>query len=61
MRDEGDMFDGLGWEGEIRSLKNPRVSFNPSPKYDIRVENQYNNDYELTLFSQPTQVWRWRM
>jgi hypothetical protein len=37
------------------------VLFTSSPEHDIGVGNQYNDDYELTPFSQSTQAWRWRM
>lgn len=50
MEDERDMFDGLGWENEIRSLGDSHIPFNPSSEHDIGVGNQYSNDYELILF-----------
>ena len=37
MGEERDMFADLGWEKEIRSLGDPYVPFNPSPKHDIGV------------------------
>jgi hypothetical protein len=61
MGEERDMFAGLGWEKEIRSLRDPHVLFNPSPEHDIGAGNQYSDDYELIPFSQSTQAWRWRM
>ena len=61
MGDERDMFVGLGWEEEIRSLGDSHVPFNPSPRHDIGAKNQYSDDYERTPFSQSTQAWRWRM
>ena len=33
MGEERDMFAGLGWEKEIRSLGDPHVPFNPSPEH----------------------------
>ena len=61
MGEERDMFVGLGWEKEIRSLGNPHVPVNPLPKHDIGVGNRYSDDYELTPFLQSTQTWRWRV
>ena len=61
MGDERDIFAGLGWEKEIRSLGDPHILFNPSPKFDFAARNRSSDDYELTLFSQSTQAWRWRV
>ena len=61
MGEERDMFAGLGWEKEIRSLGDPHVPFNPSPEHDNGAGKQCSDDYELTPFSQSTQAWRWRM
>ena len=61
MGEERDMFAGLGWEKEIRSLGDPHVPFNSSPEHDIGATNRYSDDYELTPFSQSTQPWRWMM
>ncbi len=58
MREEIDMYVSLGWEKEIRSLGDLHIPFNPSPKHDIGVGNQYCDDYELTPFSQFIQAWR---
>jgi hypothetical protein len=49
--EEQDIFAGLRWEKEIRSLGDPHVSFNPSPKHEIGVGNECSDDYELTPFS----------
>ena len=51
MGEERDMFAGLGWEKEIRSLGDPHVPLNPSLEYNIGVGNQHSDDYELTPFS----------
>ena len=48
---ERKTFVGLGWENEIRSLGDPDVPFIPSSERDIRAENQYSDDYDLTPFS----------
>ena len=61
MGDERDMFVGLGWEKETRSLGDPHVPFNPSSEHNIGARNQHSDDYELTPFLQSTQAWRWRM
>ena len=61
MGKERDMFVGLGWEKEIRSLGDPHVPFNTSPEHEIGVANRYTDDYEMTPFLQSTQAWRWRM
>src|SRR6202022_2803281 len=61
MGEERDMFAGLGWKKEIRSLGDPHIPFNPSPKHDNGVGKQCSDDYELTPFSQSTQAWRWRV
>ena len=44
MGDEIDMFVGLGWEKEIKSLGDPHVPFNPFPEHDIGVANRYSDD-----------------
>ena len=56
-----NIFADLGWEKEIKSLGDPHVSFNPSPKYDIGPGNQNSDDYKLTPFLQSIQAWRWSM
>src|SRR5450631_89389 len=61
MGEERDMFAGLGWEKEIRSLGDSHVPFNPLPEHDIGAANRYSDDYELTPFLQFTQARRWRM
>ena len=61
MGDERDMFARLGWEKKIRSLGDPHIPFNPSPEFEFAIGNQGSDDYELTLFSQSTQAWRWRV
>ena len=61
MGEERDIFAGLGWEKEIRSLGDSYVPINPSPEYKKGVGNQHSDDYELTPFLQSTQAWRWRM
>ena len=52
------MFVGLGWEKEIKSLRDPHVPFNSSPKHNICIVNRYSDDYEMTQFLQFTQAWR---
>ena len=61
MGDERDMFVGLGWEKEIRSLGDHHIPFNPLPKFEFAAGNRGSNDYELTPFLQSTQAWRWRV
>ena len=61
MGDDRDMFAGLGWEKEIKSLGDPHILFNPLPEFEFVVGNRGSNDYELTLFLQSTQAWRWRV
>ena len=61
MEEERDMIAGLRWEKEIRSSEDLHVPFTPSPEYDIRARNQCNDDYDLVLFLQSTQAWRWRI
>ena len=39
MGEERDMFVGLGWEKEIRSLGDSHISFNPSPEHEKRTGN----------------------
>ena len=56
MRDERDMFAGLGWEKEIGSLRDLHIPFNPSPEFEFVVENRGSDDYELIPFSQSTQT-----
>ena len=51
MGDERDMFAGFGWEKEIRSLGEPHIPFNSSPKFEFAAGNQSSDDYELTPFS----------
>ena len=60
MGEERDMFAGLGWEKEIRSLGDPHVPFNPLPEYDTGVANRYSDDYKMTPFFKSTQAWRWK-
>jgi hypothetical protein len=55
------MFVGLGWEKEIRSLGDPHIPSNPSPKFEFAAGNRSSGDYELIPFSQSTQAWRWRV
>jgi hypothetical protein len=40
MGDERDMFAGLGWEKEIRSLGDLHIPFNPSPEFEFVVGNR---------------------
>jgi hypothetical protein len=61
MGEKRNIFASLGCEKKIRSLGDPHVHFNLSPKHDVGATNQYSDDYEMTLFSQSTQAWRWRM
>jgi hypothetical protein len=61
MGDERDMFAGLGWEKEIRSLGDPHILFDPSPDFEFVVGNRSSDDYKLTPFSQSTQAWKWRV
>ena len=61
MEDERDMFVGLGWEKEIRSLGNPHIPFNPSQEFEFVVGNRGSDDYELTPFLQSIQTWTWRV
>ena len=56
-----DMFVGLGWENEIRSLEDLHIPFNSSPEFEFRAGNWGSDDYELIPFSQYTEAWRWRV
>ena len=56
MGDERNMFAGLGWQKEIRSLGDPHVPLNPLPEHDIGGANRCSDDYELIPFSQSTQA-----
>jgi hypothetical protein len=60
MGDERDMFAGLRWEKEIRSLADPHIPVNLSPEFLFAAGNRSNDDYDLTPFLQSTQAWRWR-
>jgi hypothetical protein len=60
MGDERDMFAGLGWKKEIRSLADPHIPVNLSPEFSFAAGNRSSDDYDLTPFSQSTQAWRWR-
>ena len=46
MGDERDIFAGLEWEKENRSLRDPYVHFNSSPEHDIGAANRFSNDYK---------------
>ena len=61
MGEKRDMFAGLGWEKEIRSLDDPHIPVNSSPEFEFRPGNRASDDYDLTPFSQSTQAWRWRV
>jgi hypothetical protein len=54
MGDERDMFAGLGWEKEIRSLADPHIPVNLSPEFSFAAGNRSSDDYDLTPFSQST-------
>ena len=45
MRDERDMFVGLGWEKEIRRLGDTHIPFNPSPEFEFAAGNRGSDDY----------------
>jgi hypothetical protein len=49
------------WEKEIRSLRDLHISYNPLPEFEFVAGNRGSDDYELTLFLQSTQAWRWRL
>ena len=51
MGDERDLFARLGWEKEIRSLRDPHISFNPLPKFEFAAGNRDSDDHELTPYS----------
>jgi hypothetical protein len=61
MGDERDMFARLGWEKEIRSLRDHHILFNPWPELDFAAENRSSDDYELISFSRSTQAWKWKV
>ena len=61
MGEKRDMFAGLGWEKKIRILRDPHILFNSSSEFEFGPENRGNDDYELILFSQSTQAWRWKV
>ena len=46
---------------EDYKCRDSHVPLNPSPKNDLCVGNQYNDDYELIPFLQSTQTWRWKI
>lgn len=50
MRRNRDVFVGLGWEKEIKSLGDSHVSFNILLEHDIGVVNRYSDDYKMPLF-----------
>jgi hypothetical protein len=60
MDDERDMFVGLRWEKEIRSLVDPHILVNLSSEFSFAAGNRSSDDYDLIPFSQSTQAWRWR-
>ena len=45
-----EMFVGLGWKQDIRSLGNPYVPFIPSPDYDRCAGNKFSDVHELIPF-----------
>ena len=51
MEEERDMFAGLGWEKEIRSLGDPHVLFIPYPEHDKRAGNQCSDVAHLSMRS----------
>jgi hypothetical protein len=64
MGDERYMFDGLGWDEEIVSLDDPHIPFNPLPECERNEKSaaeRYCPKYVMTLFSQSTQAWKWRV
>ena len=50
MGDDIDMFAGLEWEKEFRSVEDLHVLFTPLPERDICAGNQCSDDYNLTSF-----------
>ena len=54
--DKGDPFAGLGWGVEIVSLAGLHIRFNPSPKDGLSAAKRFQDDYEITPFSQSTQA-----
>jgi hypothetical protein len=56
MGDERDMFAGLGWEKEIRSLADPHIPVDLSPKFSFAAGNRSIDDYNLIPFLQSTQA-----
>ena len=54
-------FAGLGWEKEIRSLRDPHIPVNSSPEFEFRPENGASDDYDLTQFLQYIQAWMLRV
>ena len=55
------MFASVRWKKEFRSLQDPHVPFYPSPQHNLNVANRYIDDYEMILFLQSTQAWRWKV
>ena len=49
-----NIFAGLGWEKKIRSLRDPYIPVNSSPKFEFRLGNRASDDYDLTPFLQST-------
>ena len=56
MGEKRDMFAGLVWGNEIRSLGDPHIPFSSSPEFEFRPGNRAGDDYELTPFLQSTQA-----
>ena len=61
MAEKRDMFAGIGWEKEIPSLGDPHILVHSSPEFEFRPRNRASDDYDMILFSQSTQAWRWRV
>ena len=47
-------------QGDCKSRRSS-CSFNPSPEHERSAAKRYHEDYDMTLFLQSTQAWKWRV
>ena len=55
--DKRDPFVGLGWDVEIVRLADSHILFNLSLERGVSGTKRFHDDYEITPFSQSTQVY----
>jgi hypothetical protein len=63
MGEKRDMFEGLGYDGEIENFGDPFIPVNPSSERERDESSdidRFCDDYDITPFSQSTQAWRMR-